>query len=308
MQPIEKFRADLVAQLELVGGRHDEPEIYGGEPGDPGLAGGPDSMSWRINGDLGIVGAAGVAAIVMEVLHPSVMAGVSTQSTFRTQPLRRAQNTLGYVLRTTFGSTPGATAVIERVHRIHGHVAGVRPDGIAYEALDPLLIAWVHTCIPWAIMTAYDRYREPLTTLEKDRYLAEQAVIGRMGGADRVPESVAELEDFVAEVRPFLAVNEQTREFIRFLAEGTVGDRPPSHRERVERWFGIRSSMLLMPEWAQDLTGLAHSPAARLVAPRMERRKADLVRWACPMVPGEELARARAAARPAVLDAVDRAS
>ena len=41
----------------------------------------------------------------MEVLHPSVMAGVFTQSSYRTEPLRRARNTLGYVLRTTFGST-----------------------------------------------------------------------------------------------------------------------------------------------------------------------------------------------------------
>ena len=41
----------------------------------------------------------------MEVLHPSVMAGVFTQSSYATEPLRRARNTLGYVLRTTFGST-----------------------------------------------------------------------------------------------------------------------------------------------------------------------------------------------------------
>ena len=56
------------------------------------------------------------------------------------------------------------------------------------DALDPELIAWVHTCIPWAIMNAFDRYRRPLTTEEKDRYLTEQAVIGRMGGAEWVPE------------------------------------------------------------------------------------------------------------------------
>ena len=51
MLVLDKVRSELVANLELVGGRHDEPEIYDGEPGDPGLAGGPDSMSWEINGD-----------------------------------------------------------------------------------------------------------------------------------------------------------------------------------------------------------------------------------------------------------------
>ncbi len=189
MDPLQSFRRRIAEDIETFGGRHDEPDIYGGEPGDPGLAGGPGSMSWELHADLGVVGAAGSAAIIMEVLHPSVMAGVSTQSTFRTQPLRRAQNTLGYVLRTTFGSTPAATAVIERVHRVHSRIEGVRPDGIAYRALDPELIAWVHTCIPWAIMTAYDRYRRPLSREEQDRYLAEQAPIGRMGGAVDVPAS-----------------------------------------------------------------------------------------------------------------------
>jgi uncharacterized protein (DUF2236 family) len=296
MDPLGKFRRDAVAQLELVGGRHDEPEIYDGEPGDLGLCGGPDSISWEINGDIGILGVAGPAAIVMEVLHPSVMAGVSTQSSFRTQPLRRAKNTLGYVLRTTFGSTPAATKVVEQVKKVHARVEGVRPDGVPYRALDPKLIAWVHTCIPWAVMTAYDRYRRPLTTAEKDQYLAEQAPIGLMGGADEVPTSVAELDAFVESIRPELAVNEQTREFIRFLAEAPIVDEPGT-RERFERWMALRGSMSLMPEWAQELTSLEHGWApARLVSTRLERWKASMAHWAVPVLPCEEMARRRAGA------------
>src|ERR1041385_4373016 len=130
------LRSKIRSEIEAVGGRHDEPEVYGGPAGDPGLAGGPGSISWEINGDLASVSAAGMAAIIMEVLHPSVMAGVFEQSTYRTQPLRRAQNTLGYVLRTTFGSTEAATAVIDRVHKVHGRINGTRPDGVPYRALD----------------------------------------------------------------------------------------------------------------------------------------------------------------------------
>ena len=77
------LRQKLRDQIEAVGGRHDEPRLYGGAPGDPGLAGGPGSISWEINGDLASVAAAGMAAILMEVLHPSVMAGVFEQSTYR---------------------------------------------------------------------------------------------------------------------------------------------------------------------------------------------------------------------------------
>lgn len=281
--------------LEAVGGKHDEPEIYDGPAGDPGLAGGPGSISWEINGDLASVGAAGMAAVIMEVLHPSVMAGVSTQSTFRTQPIRRAQNTLGYVLRTTFGSTDAATKVINRVKKIHSHINGVRPDGVPYEALEPDLIAWVHTCIPWSIMEAYSRYNRPLTIAEKDRYLKEQAPIGRMGGADWVPESVAELEAFVERMRPFMSFNEQTREFVDYLA-GDAGELyQGSPREQLERRLGIAASMSLMPKWARHLTG-TYQPALveRLVLEPRARLEVAMIRWAIPSLVCKEMATARA--------------
>jgi uncharacterized protein (DUF2236 family) len=295
---LEGLRRKLANDIEAVGGRHDEAAIYGGEPGDPGLVGGPGSVSWEIHGDLASLVVAGTAAILMEVLHPSVMAGVFTQSSYRTEPLRRARNTLGYVLRTTFGSTPGATRVIEGVRRVHGRVNGIRPDGVAYRALDPELIAWVHTCIPWAVMTAFDRYRRPLSPAEKDRYLAEQAVIGRMGGADRVPETTRELDAYVEAMRPQLAMSAQTRSFLDFLAgrgEVTVG-----RRERFDRRVAIRASMALMPGWARRLTGTESSELVeRLWLHPTNRLKAGLVRFACPELPCKALAIARATGAPA---------
>ena len=103
-------------------------------------------------------------------------------------------------------------------------------------------------------MRAYETYNRPLTVAEKNRYLAEQAVIGRMGGADWVPETVAELDAYVERMRPLMAMNDQTVEFIAFLA-GRVGDQPVGVRERYDRWVGIRASMGLMPEWARRMTG-----------------------------------------------------
>jgi len=291
---LERFRQSLVQQLEEAGGRHDEPAIYDGEPGDPGVGGGLGSISWEINGDLGSLVVGGTGAILMEVLHPSVMAGVFTQSSYRTDPLRRARNTLGYVLRTTFGSTPGATRVIEAVKNIHARIQGTRADGVAYRALDPELIAWVHTCIPWAVMSAYDRYVRPLSRDEKDRYLREQAGIGRMGGADWVPESVDELAAYVERMRPLLAFNEQTRSFLDFLA-GTTDDFDVPRRERFDRWVGIRASMSLMPAWAQRLSG-THVPRVlqRIWLQPTDRLKGGMVRWAMPELPCKQMAIARA--------------
>lgn len=291
---LERLKASIVSRIEEGGGRHDEPAFYAGEPGDPGLAGGPDSMSWEINGDLASLVVGGTGAIIMEVLHPSVMAGVFTQSTYRTEPLRRARNTLGYVLRTTFGSTPAATRVIEAVKNVHRRIGGTRADGVPYQALDPELIGWVHTCIPWAVMRAYETYNRPLTVEEKDRYLREQAVIGRMGGADWVPESVAELDAYVERMRPHLAMNDQTVEFIGFLA-GRVGAQNVSAKERFDRWMGIRASMGLMPEWARRMTG-TYTPAVvhRAFFAPSDRLKASVVRWAYPELPCKTMAMRRA--------------
>jgi uncharacterized protein (DUF2236 family) len=293
---LERLRRSIVEQIELAGGRHDEPEIYGGPAGDPGLAGGPGSMSRELHGDLASLTLGGTAAILMEVLHPSVMAGVFTQSSYRTDTLRRARNTLGYVLRTTFGSTAAATDVIERVKRVHSRVNGTRPDGVAYRALDPELVAWVHTCIPWAVMAAYERTGRALSTAEKNRYLAEQAVIGRMGGADQVPETVDGLERYVEEMRPKLAMNEQTRSFLDFIA-GRSDDAPVGRLERLDRWASIRASMSLMPEWARRLTGTQQPEfARRLWLEPGDRLKARVIRWACPELPCKRIALARASA------------
>ena len=73
---------------------------------------------------------------------------------------------------------------------------------MAYGALDEELIAWVHKCIRWMIMRTLERTNRVLSPDERDRYLAEQAVIGRMGGGEGIPASVVELEDFVARMRP----------------------------------------------------------------------------------------------------------
>lgn len=297
------LREQIVQQVEDVTGRHDEIDVYGGAPGDPGLFG-PDSISWEINGDLGSIAVAGLAAIVVEILHPSVMAGVEGQSTYRSQPLRRARNTLGYVVRTTFGNTEAATRVIEMVKKVHGRVEGDRPDGVPYRALDPELIAWVHTAIPWAIMEAYDKYNRRLSVEERDQYLREQAVVGRMGGAEWVPESMAELDEYADRMRPLMAFNEQTRSFVDFLCGDLHGEGSASAREQAERRLNLKASMTLMPEWARKLAGLDLPAWARVAyAEPYNHLVARTLRWAYGVPPFKAMALERVGAA-----SVDRAA
>jgi uncharacterized protein (DUF2236 family) len=271
-----KVVEDVVRQT----GGHDEPHIFGGPPGDPGLTG-PGSISWEINADIASVMLAGIGSIVMEILHPSVMAGVHDLSRYREQPERRGRTTFGYVVTTTFGNTEAATRLVNAVKRMHGRVEGVRPDGVPYRALDPELIGWVHTCIPWGVMEAYHHFRRPLTVSERDRYLREQAVIGRMGGAGRIPETMAELEEYVEAMRPKLDVNHQTLQFFDFLMTMPFGPPAPAPLSRAAHRFQVEAGMGLAPKWARELSGFDTPGLIRSVVhrPALEAY-ARTVRWA----------------------------
>jgi uncharacterized protein (DUF2236 family) len=289
------LRRRAIDDFEKAAGRHDDPAVYGGPAGDPGLTG-PGSMSWEINSDLAAVSQAGLPAVVLEILHPSVVAGVQDMSNYREDPFARARATLGYVLATTFGNTEAATATIERVKHIHSFVNGIRPDGVPYRALDPELIGWVHTCIPWMILRAYEATNRPLSRHEKDRYLREQAVIGRMGGADQVPETAAELDDYVEAMRPRLSVNAQTREFVDFLMTSPFFPDLPKPIDRQLHRFAIFAGMSMAPRWAQELIGYDRPPMlTRALMGPMLRLDAQRVRWAFGAPRYRQMAEARAA-------------
>jgi len=296
-------KARIRAEMEAAVGAHDDPAIYGGPPGDPGLIG-PGSMSWELNSDMGAVAAAGAGAIVLELLHPGVMAGVHDLSNYQTQTERRMRNTFGYVQTTTFGNTEAATNLIERVRRMHERVNGTMPDGRPYRAMDPELIGWVHNAIPWSIMLAYEAYVRPLSIAEKDRYLAEQAVIGRMGGAGDIPTTVAELDEYLEAMRPKLAVNEQTHGFFDFVLGRLPGDAEAGFLEQRNRELTIKSSMVTAPAWARQLSGFDHTDLSRRFwFEPTTRFNARLLRWAIGVPANRRLAEARMAGRSLVREA-----
>ena len=225
-----------------------------------------------------------------------MVAGVQDLSNYREDPFQRARATLGYVLSTTFGNTEAATHVIERVKHVHSFVKGARPDGVPYRALDPELIAWVHTCIPWMILRTYEHTKRPLSREEQDRYLAEQAVIGRMGGADWVPTTAAELDDYIEAMRPKLSVNAQTREFIDFLMTSPFLPDLPGPVDRCLHRFTIYAGMSRAPSWARELIGYDRPSALtrRLIEPALHLDARQL-RWAVGTPRYVRLARERAA-------------
>src|SRR5438445_12581788 len=116
------------------------PRPRGGRPGDPGLFG-PGSMVWRVNGEAVLI-LGGARALLLQVAHPMVAAGVVDHSDFGARPYARLWHTLDVVLTITFGDSEQSADAAERVAEIHRRVMGER-HGRPYSALDPDLLLWV---------------------------------------------------------------------------------------------------------------------------------------------------------------------
>ncbi len=162
--------------------------------GDPGLFG-PGSLSWRVDREVAIL-AGGTCALLMQLAHPAVAAGVAQHSDFRRDPFARLRRTLTASYAVVFGSTPRAERALRRMNLIHGSVSGEVPElGQPYRALDPDLLLWVHATLVDTALRVYDRYVRPLGTDEADGYHREAHRVALALGVprDRLPDDVAGL-------------------------------------------------------------------------------------------------------------------
>ncbi|MGL4964897.1 MAG: oxygenase MpaB family protein, partial [Inquilinus sp.] len=132
---------------------------------------GPCAVAWRVHGDVTSMMVGGVAALLLQMLHPAVLAGVWNHSNFRTDMRGRLRRTARFIALTTYGGREEAEATIERVRAIHSRVRGVLPDGSPYAANDASLLAWVHLAETTCFLDAWIRYAEPgMSVADQDRY------------------------------------------------------------------------------------------------------------------------------------------
>jgi uncharacterized protein (DUF2236 family) len=140
---------------------------------------------------------AGPRALLMQLAHPLVAAGVEEHSNFRADPWARLQATLRSYLRIVYGTTTAARAEIRRLNELHRSIRG---DG--YRARDPDLSLWVHATLVDTTIVAHDAWIEPLGRARRERYYEETKPIGRAFGvpATKLPRDLAAFEAYVAEM------------------------------------------------------------------------------------------------------------
>jgi uncharacterized protein (DUF2236 family) len=235
------------------------------------------SIVRRVHGDVTSMMIGGVSGLLLQMLHPAVLAGVWDHSNFRADMHGRLRRTARFISTTTYGHRDDAQALIARVRRIHDQVTGVLPDGRPYAANDPALLAWVHATETTSFLAAWRRYGDPaMSAADQDCYFAEMARIGEALGANPVPRSRAEARQVIEAMRPQLLVDERTRE----VAKLVLNQPAPSLAARPVMALVMQAGVDLLPAWARRIHGLR---GATLRAPLVRTGAfgvAQTLRWA----------------------------
>ena len=271
------LRETIREQVRVLFGTTDDNQLDLTRPADdPGLIG-PESVAWRVHGDLTAMMVGGTASLLMQMLHPAALAGVWDHSGFRGDMQGRLRRTAQFVSGTTYGSTALAERLIDRVRRVHERVSGVLPDGTPYAATDPALLAWVHVAEAQCFLASYRRHVDPaLSTADEDRYLAETAEVARRLGATDVPEDRAALAAALARYRPVLRADHRTRAVAGVL----LGQPAPTPGLAPFRRLVMDGAVDLLPDWAARLHGFAPRPARAAGTRLAVAGVGGVMRWA----------------------------
>jgi uncharacterized protein (DUF2236 family) len=254
-----------------------------------------DSVAWKINSEIVLL-LGWNPAIILQVAHPLVAAGVTDHSLFLTDPDGRAKRlwrTLNVMFDLTFGlpaEVQRAADIINAIHdRVNGELrqaAGPFEAGRRYSAHDPELLRWVHCTMLEVFPRTYRLYVGPLSDAEWDRYCAEASRVEPLIGVPDgyLPASLPELRAYLREMLESgqIAISEESR----LLAHDILHPRLPLPLEPFRLFFQLPMIGLLPPSvraaygfpWDRRREHLLHD-SARLVRPILRLTPSLLRHW-----------------------------
>jgi uncharacterized protein (DUF2236 family) len=157
-----------------------------------------DSVTRRVNRE-NVLLLGGGRALLMQLAHPKVAAGVDEHSDFRSHPIRRLRRTIRMTMAIVFGDRETALAAARAVNNVHARVRGH-----GYRALDPDLLLWVHATLADTALVTYETFVQRLLPHEREDFYQEFKLLGELLGIprDRFPDR---LRDFDAYMEAMMA-------------------------------------------------------------------------------------------------------
>jgi uncharacterized protein (DUF2236 family) len=163
----------------------------------------------------------GGRALLMQLAHPKVAAGVDEHSDFRAHPIRRLRRTIRMTMAIVFGDRDTALAAARGVNQVHAKV-----QGPGYRALDPDLLLWVYATLADTALVTYETFVKPLLPREREEFHQEFKLLGELLGIppDRFPDTVGDFDHYLEQMVSDGPVRVDAR--ARELAEQVM--RPPT--------------------------------------------------------------------------------
>ena len=236
-----------------------------------------DSIARRIDREMFIL-LGGTAALLLQVAHPLVAAGVDQHSDFRRAPHGRLLRTLDTTLAIVFGNSQTARRAMARINGRHVTVRGVAADGTKYDARDPALLLWVQCTLILTSLRLYELVMGRLSDAERQAYWQEaKVIVSGLGLPEHlVPASIADLETYERVMLERTVIPDATS---RAVAQSVL--RPyPRVPDRLW-WPADALTAGLLPRSLRQAFGLRYGKRERL----MFRASIVAVRMTIPFVP-----------------------
>jgi uncharacterized protein (DUF2236 family) len=230
-----------------------------------------DAVIRQVAGE-GVLLLGGGRALLMQLAHPSVAAGVASHSDFRADPFSRLRRTLEASYTMVFGTTEEAERTAAAIRAVHDRVTGP-----GYYANDPALVMWVHATLVDTSVRLYERFVRPLSMAERCEYYEQSMLQASMLGCP-ASEQPATWLDFRAYVRSMVG-SLTVSDTARSLAHDVLHPRVPRVTEPVVE-IARQLTAGLLPRPLRDQYGLSWdrprklaligaSAASRQVLPRL---------------------------------------
>jgi uncharacterized protein (DUF2236 family) len=201
-----------------------ESTLFPAEHEIPGLLVGPESVTWRFASDSRLYFVM-LYALLLQVAHPVVGAGVRDYSDFEERPWNRLLRTIDYVTVLVYGGAD-AVAMGRRLRAVHKGFKGTREDGQPYYALEPEAYAWVHATLLETYVAGHAHFGRPMRPDQCERFYREYRGLGRLIGV-REKDLPNTWKDFRAYFDETCATELTRTVSVDRVLAATQGDVPP---------------------------------------------------------------------------------
>lgn len=213
------------------------------------------SLIRRVHADA-IVLLGGGRALLMQLAHPSVAAGVAEHSSFQASPFKRLLRTLQPTLAIAYGNPEEVTAAARSINAVHERVVGS-----GYDARDPDLLFWVLATLIDSALVVHERFLRPLSQSDQQAYFEDMLLAGDLLGIDRTrsPADISAFRAYMDRMISTLEVTPMARKLASdifgpplgwtpagpLLRQVTAGLLPPRLREQYRMSWGPRRERVL---------------------------------------------------------------